>query len=400
MPNSDKPLAPSGQFSADLVIIGGGVAGCWAALKALRSGLSVILVEKQHIGAGASGGFLGALMPHMPERWDEKKAFQFAALVALENEVEHLEADTGMGVGYHRVGRLMPLASERQRRTAEFRGPEAANSWQGLFTHNLVAADGWDEWLDPATAPEGMVYDTLSARISPPDLLAALVAACTRNTDFTLLQQAHCHRVDHQAGRVHLSDGRTIAFGQLFLCNGLGAFRLIEGICGLDTGSIGNAVKGQAALFEVAHLPAQPSDLPLIYDNGAYVIAHESGCLAVGSTSETEFSDPSGTDDKLDEIIARASLLCPALRNARLVARWAGLRPRPAGRDPMLGKLPGQERIFTITGGYKISFGIAHRMADAVLSRITGAVGPDIPSTFTLEHHFAKAGMRRQEKSD
>ena len=93
----------------DLLIVGGGIMGLWAAVMADRAGLKTVLVERDRIGAGASGGVLGALMPYMPDRWDVKKQFQFDALVTLEQEIAGLEAQTGMSAGYRRSGRLMPL---------------------------------------------------------------------------------------------------------------------------------------------------------------------------------------------------------------------------------------------------------------------------------------------------
>jgi NADPH-dependent 2,4-dienoyl-CoA reductase/sulfur reductase-like enzyme len=60
MMGADSGPDGTGQPSPDLVVVGAGVAGLWLALKAARAGLSVTLVERDRIGAGASGGFLGA----------------------------------------------------------------------------------------------------------------------------------------------------------------------------------------------------------------------------------------------------------------------------------------------------------------------------------------------------
>ncbi len=81
---SDKTAAMSGQLCADLVIVGGGIMGLWAALKAERRGIDTILIEAARTGSGASGGLLGALMAHMPDRWNEKKQLQFDGLLSLE----------------------------------------------------------------------------------------------------------------------------------------------------------------------------------------------------------------------------------------------------------------------------------------------------------------------------
>lgn len=77
----------------EVLIVGGGVMGLWAAVMAARAGLTTRLLERRLIGSGASGGLLGALMPHMPDRWNDKKQFQFDALVSLEGEIAALETD-------------------------------------------------------------------------------------------------------------------------------------------------------------------------------------------------------------------------------------------------------------------------------------------------------------------
>jgi hypothetical protein len=43
-----------------------------------------------------------------------------------------------------------------------------------------------------------------------------------------------------------------------------------------------------------------------------------------------------------------------------------------------------------MTGGFKISFGIAHRLATCVTSMITGQPGPDLPESFRMAAHLAR----------
>jgi glycine oxidase len=48
---SDKTAAMSGQLRADLVIVGGGIMGLWAALKAERRGIDTILIDGDGIAS-------------------------------------------------------------------------------------------------------------------------------------------------------------------------------------------------------------------------------------------------------------------------------------------------------------------------------------------------------------
>lgn len=367
-------------------MVGGGIAGCWAALKGARAGLSTILLEKTEIGAGASGGFLGALMPHMPERWNGKKDFQFRGLVSLQREIATLESRTGMECGYARAGRLIPLASEGQRQAAIARIADAEANWGAKYKFSVVDEPAGDGWPDVSAVPHGAVHETLSARVAPRALLRMLLASMEDQSKARILTHELAPEID-PSGSARLTDGTNISFGHLVLANGVDAFPMIARLAGSPGVPLGAPVKGQAALLKTDLDP----EMPLIYDDGLYIIAHEDGTAAIGSTSENEFDAPLATDAQLDDLVARARILCPALGDAKIVQRWAGLRPRAIGRDPMLGAIPGCDQVLVSAGGFKITFGIAHRMAEAVIGTITGQVTVEVPESFSVETHLAKA---------
>jgi glycine oxidase len=381
----------TGQPSRDLVVVGAGVNGLWLALKAARAGLSVILVERDRIGTGASGGFLGALMPHSPERWNGKKAFQFGALVDLEEEVARLESETGLPCGYRRVGRLLPLPSARARETALENAAHARANWGARFSFDVAHTPDKHDWPSILWAPHGVVYETLSARLSPPALIAALAARLSAMPNVTIRQGLALVRIDHERRLAQLSDGSELPFGHIALANGVDAFGFVAEARGASDLVLGGAVKGQAALLDAG----APAGLPLVYHDGVYVLVHQNGLVAVGSTSEREFDHPTEPDERLDELLKRARALCPLIKDAPLVGRWANVRPRAVGRDPMLGPVPAAPHVLAMTGGFKISFGIAHRMADCLIAQVTGERGPDVPESFAVENHAATAEKAR-----
>ena len=61
---------------ADVTIYGAGVFGLSIAWSCITRGAKVRVIEKKSVGAGSSGGPVGALSPHTPDNWNVKKQFQ------------------------------------------------------------------------------------------------------------------------------------------------------------------------------------------------------------------------------------------------------------------------------------------------------------------------------------
>ncbi len=70
-----------------------------------------------------------------------------------------------------------------------------------------------------------------------------------------------------------------------------------------------------------------------------------------------------GTDAQLDALIDKARALCPALADAPVVDRWAGIRPRAKSRAPMVGPWPGRPGHYVANGGFKIGLAMAPAVA-------------------------------------
>ncbi|MFP1631351.1 NAD(P)/FAD-dependent oxidoreductase [Zhengella sp. ZM62] len=348
-----------------LVIVGAGVVGLWCAVKAVRLGLAPLVLDAGAAGGGASNGHLGALMPHQPVNWSVKKQAQLEGLLALETEVTDLESRTGLSCGYRRCGRIVPLTTAAQRERHVQWAQAARLHWPGVspggqaLAWRLCETNPAPGWIAEEASPFGFAMETLSARLAPRRLIAALKAALAGRA---LLAGNLGAKSIEPDGTVHLDDGRVMRGERVILSAGWRSSALLAGGTSMPPVT---GVKGQSALLQ----PEQPLDpaLPLLFDDGVYAIVHEDGLVAVGSTSEKQWSDPESTDDRLDAVIARARALSPALRTARVVDRWAGIRPRGPSAAPVTGRL-GESRIVAATAGFKITFAIAHDMADAALA--------------------------------
>ena len=331
-------------MASDVTVMGGGIFGLACAWEMTRRGARVRLVERDRIGAGASGGVVGALAPHAPERWTPLKAFQLDSLLAQQAFWAEVAAAGGVDPGYARTGRLQPVADAEALARAEARAEEAAQRWGAAAVWRVIPAAEAGDWA-PASPTGWLVHDTLSARLSPSRACAALAAALRAR------------------GAEVVEGGGAPGPGPVLWATGAAGLAALSEATGR---AAGRGVKGQAAL-----LALDRSDAPQLYADGLHVVPHADGTVAVGSTTERDFADPTAIDAQLDAVIARARAAVPALADAPVVARWAGLRPRARSRAPMLGAWPGRPGHFIANGGFKIGFGVApgvaRLMADLVL---------------------------------
>jgi len=182
-----------------------------------------------------------------------------------------------------------------------------------------------------------VIFDTLTARLSPRAASAALVAGL-------------------RVMGVEIITGDTPPDGTTVLW-ATGARGLDDLTADLGH-TMGNAVKGQSALFK-----ADFRNAPQLFSDWMHFVPHADGTVAVGSTSERYYDDPTSTDAQLEALIDRARITCPDLADAPLLERWAGLRPRSQTRAPMLGAWPDRPGHFVLNGGFKIGFGMAPILA-------------------------------------
>lgn len=367
--------------------------GLWAAVHAERLGIETLLVDAGRLGQGASGGLLGALMPHMPDKWSEKKQFQFDALVSLEDEIAAMEAETGLAAGYRRSGRLMPLPKPHLHKIALGHSQDAETHWhhgERRFHWHVLEAAPVDGWIDPAAGDSGFVFDTLAARVAPRAFIRVLTGFLDRAKHVRLAEGLEIQSIDPDRGIATTREG-TICFSRCILSSGHRSFPLLDGLTPGRHSLLGQPVKGQAALLKA------DVDLgsPVIFRDGLYIVPHEGGLVAVGSTSENRFDDPVSTDGQLDKLLTAARTMAPELADAEVVERWAGLRPKAIDRDPMVGAHPDHPRLIALTGGFKVSFGLAHRLAEAAIREAMEIpCSFKLPEGFALSHHIMVASHK------
>lgn len=307
-------------MASEITVAGAGIYGLACAWELARRGRPVRVVEIARIGAGASGGTVGALAPHAPENWNDKKQVQLDALTGAEAWWAEVAGVGGVDPGYARTGRIQPVLPGTEARMAE-RIAAARRHWPAWATMQITDAPQGP--LVPPSETGLWLVDRLTARISPRRAGAALAAAIRARGG--IIEEGTSTK-----GPAIWATGWT----------GLAPFG-------------GGGVKGQSALLAFA-----APDAPQVFAEGLHIVPHADGTVAVGSTSERDVTDL-GTDAQLQALIDKARALCPALADAPVVDRWAGIRPRALSRAPLLGPWPGRPGHYVANGGFKIGIAMA-----------------------------------------
>lgn len=322
--------------TADVTVMGAGVFGLAVGYACAQRGAKVQVIDPHGVAAGSSGGIVGALAPHVPDQWIDKKAFQFESLIMAEDFWARVTDITGLSTGYGRTGRLQPLANDAAIALARERVESAATLWEGKAIWEVIPTTGaaWEP-----ISPSGMlVHDTLTGRIHPRQATRALAAA-------------------------------IMALGGDIVTNGTPQGRIVwatgwtglQEMTALHTRQVGNGVKGQAILLRF-----EARDAPQLFADALHIVPHSDGTVAIGSTSERYFDAPDVVDDLLNDVYARAMVQFPVLADAPEIMRWAGVRPRSRTRAPMLGRHPFTKGAFVANGGFKIGFGMAPKVGDVM----------------------------------
>ena len=334
----------------EVTVRGAGIFGLSIAWACSELGARVQVVDPKGVGGGASGGIVGAMAPHVPENWNSKKAFQFNSLLEAKSFWDKIEDIGGFSSGYARLGRIQPVLDASSLALAHKRAETAKNLWRGLADWYVTAQK--PEWAP--TSPTGhWVVDTLTARINPMRACLAIEAA--------LLAKGIIVSPDAKdKGKVLWATGTHDLFHISKELNK----------------NFGNGIKGQAALFEIDR-----RNEPQIFAEALHFVPHEDGTLAIGSTSERDYENENSVDDQLETLIAKASSIMPELQSAKIIDRWAALRPRARSRSLVLGHHPVRRDAFIANGGFKIGFGMAPGLAKIMAAFILEGRN-EIPDAF------------------
>lgn len=351
--------------SSDVVVIGGGAAGCAAAFYLAESGIRTTVVERQGVASYASGYSAGGLNPLQGAQIPGPLApMAWASFEMHLGLWERLEEASGVDFHARRTG-AVDVAFEQ----ADFAPLEETRA---IFE----AADGFTaEFVDAAD----LLRD--EPRLSG-DALGGLRLFGNAVLDSALFTQALLRAAE--------SLGATVRHAGVTALETRGG--VVEGVA-LDDGRIAcDAVviatgpwSGDAQGWLDVPIPVEPlkgeilrmrpPGGPLAHDwAGAGVSLNDrAGGLAwVGATEQSVGWDVAPSEWARRKLWAGAARLMPAFAGAELVLHTACLRPVTPDWLPILGRAPGWDNAYLATGAGKKGILLAPAMGRAISDLVAG----------------------------
>ncbi len=328
----DEPAPPIPrrriEGAADVAVVGGGVTGCAAALALAEAGLKVRLHEAREIAGGASGRNGGFALRGGAAPYD----------VTIET-IGREQAARYWRMTEEALGRLASLADDACRRTGSLRLAADDEERDALAVeYEALRADGFAaEWVD-----EPMGGRFTAAIFHPGD--AALQPARWVRRLAVLAADAGAEIREHD--RV-ASLGELDASAVLVATDGYpsGLLGPLEGLIVPTRGQmIATAPLGRR-LFECPHYGRHGFD---------YWQQTPDGRILAGGFRDSALQDEFTSEEALTEAIQRALESFVVGLVGRLVEveyRWAGIFGLVLDFLPVVGRVPGDERLW-VAGGY------------------------------------------------
>ena len=350
--------------SPDVVIIGAGIVGCATAYYLGKAGVKATIIERDAVGAHASGYALGGLGPLGGAGIPEPVGHISLESWRLHNQLATtLPEESGVDYGFHLNTGITVAYSQEQAQGLQERLP-----WQQAQEGFRVEwREGADiQSMEPRLAPGvlGGVVTKHGATIDSYKFNLALLKAAEGMG--AVLRKGEVTGINFQG-----DTARSITVGQDNVPCGTVVLAMgpWSGSASgwLDTELPVRPLKGQILRLKIAGPP-----LPHLGWESNYVTTKPDGLVWIGTTEENAGFDATPTVEASESILRSAVAVLPYLANAQIVQHTACLRPVAPDGLPILGQIPGKRGIVAATaaGRKGILLGpVIGRMAASLVTR-------------------------------
>jgi glycine oxidase len=344
----------------DVIIVGGGIIGLSLSIALRKRGAKVLVVERGEPGHEASHAAAGMLVECRAETPALLQPLAIASARMYPEFAHELQDESGVDVDLREQGTLL------------FPPPEHIHERPGFTTESLVPAPLAQ--LEPAlTGVNRRVIFLRERSVDPRALVsAALKAAKHRDADISS---------GTTVTELLLSDGRVAG---IRTDKTTYATPVVVNCAGAWAGDLPphhfptRPVKGQM----LAVVGAKPGLQHVIRAPEVYLVPRSDGRILIGATVEEAGYDKRTDAETIRRLHQAAIDLVPALKAARVLEAWAGLRPGTPDDLPILGATatPG---YFVATGHFRNGILLAPVTAHVMAQVVTGVISEYDISAFS-----------------
>jgi sarcosine oxidase, subunit beta len=357
----------------EILVVGGGIAGASAAMHLAAHGRRVALLERGEIASGASGVNAGAIDSI---GWGDTPDLQ-AHLTAGSAEIfKTVQLDLGGDIEFRQSGALQAIHTPGQHEFVRQR--VQALRTRGHQVELLTTREARS--LEPAFSPLllGAMYSPLRSQADPRRATRAFATLAERHGARVLTghevtaitARSAGGWVVHASGHDLVADALVLAAGAW--CGPLGA------LLGLDIPIV--PVRGQMwatapvppSVFQtIASAESQhawhldPGSAPpfLTLRKGVRVTRHlygrqrRNGEIVFGGDREQVGWNTTPAPDGIEVNRGHAAEVLPFLATLPVARTWAGLMPFPLDGKPLIGRVPGRDGVWIVSGLASSGFG-------------------------------------------
>jgi glycine oxidase len=362
---------PNRAEQADVIVAGGGVIGLACAWRAAQRGMRVRVLERDRVGAGASGVAAGMLAPVGEATWGEERllGMALASHRAWPRFAEDLREASGTDVGYLAFGALhVALDSDE--------GAELRRRYELMRELGLEA-----EWLRPSEARElepGLtprLHSAVHARhecgADPRALVAALRLAAQREGAEVVEGAEVMEALIGERGVEGLRTADGAAHRAAAVVCATGSFSGRGGWLPAHAAPPVRPVEGEILTLRGRSAPIGR----IVASERVYAVPRPDGRVVVGATVEERGFDVTVTAGGVLELLREGYRAIPELAELELTETQAGLRPGTPDNLPVIGP-SAVAGLLLATGHFRNGILLAPVTADAVVAMLLGEAPP------------------------
>jgi glycine oxidase len=348
----------------EVVIIGGGAAGCATAYYLAKAGVKATIIEREGISSEASGNNAGGLNPlqgaGIPGPLGPLAAESFTLHQGLWQSLQEES-----GIEFHPSMVTMVKVAFDESEFADMQ--ETLDIFQGadgFSAHWLETADILQ--LDSRISPEAIrgLYTYGNASLSGFEYTVALSRAAEgMGASVRMGTATGIRTAGNRVTGVVLEDGE-LPCGAVVIATGPWSGQA-EKWLGVKIPV--HPLKGEIVRVQpMGELPEQDFS-----GAGSSLYMRANGLIWVGGTESEEGFDKEPTEAAKKQILDGAYKLMPALAGSEIVKHTACLRPVTADWLPIIGNAPGWDNAYLATGAGKKGILISPGMGKATADLIT-----------------------------